>query len=104
LQKVLKIVVNSNDGDNAIALRLIVFHMASKAITHQVDPSMIAAITGYLKDVGGMATRRATFLVTAAAPDGGYIASESAAAALGFRFQYIPSLRTCLAKFCVSVP
>jgi hypothetical protein len=96
-------------GRHAIIQRnsLLVFHMASNAITHQADPVMIASIAGYLKDVAGMTTKQATFPATAAAPDDGWIATESAAAALGFRFQYIPSLfanRTCQAKFCVSVP
>ena len=96
-------------GRHAIIQRnsLLIFHVASDERTHQVYPDLVFAIANYLQDVGVLAARQANFLANAAPPEGGWIATEANARALGFRFQYIPSFfagRNCETKFCVSVP
>jgi hypothetical protein len=95
-------------GRHAIIQRnsLLVFHMPYDARNGQPSPEAIEVVVAYLQTVG-LTKSQAHFLATAAAPSDGWVATEAAAFALGFRPQIILSplaARTCQAKFCLAIP
>jgi hypothetical protein len=72
----------------------------------QPNAEVNEAVVAYLQTVG-LTERQARFLVNAALPSEGWVATEQAAYALGFRPQIISSLfgwRSCQAKFCLAIP